>query len=266
MSHRKLDDLVSISDRLLAPDGCPWDREQTHQTLRPFVLEEAHEVVEAIDGGQSEDLREELGDLLFQVVFLSNLSKRGWGGGTFDIGDVIEAISTKLIRRHPHVFKPEEVQVSGSGEVLRNWEQIKMEEKKAKRESVLEGVPAALPGLARAQRLTEKAARVGFDWTGTAQVLEKLDEEMGELRRELEAPAPSQDRIEDELGDLLFVIVNLARHLSLNAEDALRRANGKFTRRFQAMEKTAKERGTPLSGLDADQLDALWNGAKADVG
>ena len=246
--------LVEIMQRLLGPNGCPWDREQTLQTLRPYVIEEAHEVVDAIDSGAPEDLREELGDLLLQIVFQSELARgRGW----FGPDDVVSAICDKLVRRHPHVFG--EQKVSGTAEVLANWEAIKAEEKAGR--GVLDGVPKALPALLRATRVGEKAARAGFDWPELAGARAKVDEELAELDEAVRSG--ERERIEHELGDVLFALVSVARKLDVDAEAALRGTLDRFSQRVRTVETIAKEQGAELSSLSAAALDRLWTQAKA---
>ncbi len=254
---RSLTRLVEIMQRLLAPGGCPWDREQTLQTLRPYVTEEAHEVVDAIDSGSPEELREELGDLLLQIVFQSELARaQGW----FGPDDVVAAICDKLVRRHPHVFG--DVQVSGTSEVLANWEVIKAQEKQGR--GVLDGVPKALPALLRASRVGDKAARVGFDWPDLAGARSKVDEELGELD---EALASGDARaIEHELGDVLFALVSVARKASVDPEAALRGTLDRFGARVRAVEQAAADSGSALSALSPEALDALWQAAKAQHG
>jgi tetrapyrrole methylase family protein/MazG family protein/ATP diphosphatase len=240
--------------RLLAPNGCPWDREQTLQTLRPFVVEEAHEVVDAIDSGSPKDLREELGDLLLQIVFQSELARiEGW----FGPDDVVDAICDKLIRRHPHVFG--DVTVKDTAEVLANWEVLKAEEKKGR--GVLEGVPKALPALLRALRVGEKAARVGFDWPDSAGARAKLNEELSELDEAL----ASGDRgaAERELGDVLFALVSVARKADIDPEAALRGTLDRFGQRVRKVETEVTGRGQELSQVSPEQLDLLWEAAKA---
>jgi MazG family protein len=247
--------LVQIMQRLLAPDGCPWDREQTLQTLRAYVIEEAHEVVDAIDRGAPEDLCEELGDLLLQIVFQAELARaQGW----FGPDDVVTAICDKLVRRHPHVFG--ETKVSGTAEVLANWEVIKAEEKRGR--GALDGVPVALPGLLRALRMSEKAARVGFDWPDGQGARDKVGEELSEL----DAAVAAGDRreIERELGDVLFALANYARKLELDPETALRQTLARFAERVSAVERAAAAQGRTVDELGAEQLDALWSAAKAD--
>lgn len=292
--------LVAIMERLLDPDGCPWDREQTHESLKPYVIEEAYEVCEAVDAGDAEALREELGDLALQVVFHAALARRE---KAFDIDDVMSEICAKLIRRHPHVFG--DVDVEGAQGVLRNWEQIKREEKERKaREraaaangeanaasappphglqaddaggaasapptaapagpvpSALDGVPRALPALTRATRVQEKAARIGFDWDRTEEVWKKVEEELRELR-EAEASGDTK-HISEELGDLLFALVNLSRFLGVHAEESLQLTNNKFIRRFRRVETFARARGLDLSRMTLPEMDALWDEAKAE--
>jgi tetrapyrrole methylase family protein/MazG family protein/ATP diphosphatase len=251
---RTLPRLVQIMQRLLAPDGCPWDREQTLESLRTYVIEEAHEVVDAIDRGSPDELREELGDLLLQIVFQAELARaKGW----FGPDDVVAAISEKLVRRHPHVFG--DVQVSGSSEVLVNWELIKAKEKQGR--GALDGVPVALPALMRAQRMSEKAARVGFDWPDGQGARDKVSEEQGEF----DQAVSSGDRaaMEHELGDLLFAIVNHARKLELDPEAALRGTLARFATRVRTVEAAIAAQGRSLEGLSAAELDVLWQQAKA---
>jgi MazG family protein len=248
------DRLVEIMARLRAPGGCPWDREQDHQSIRKYVIEEAYEVAEAIDGGDPRELCTELGDLLLQVVFHAQMACEE---RRFDISDVCRAIAEKLLRRHPHVFG--DVQVGGASEVVRNWEQIKAAER-GPSASAIDGVPRALPALQRAERLGEKASRVGFDWASAAEVLAKIDEE----RRELDAALDGGERarIEDEIGDLLLAVANLARKLEIEPERALSRAVDRFAERFRHAERSARSSGTDLAELDPDALDALWTAAK----
>lgn len=244
--------LVQVMRRLLAPDGCPWDREQTLESLRPYVIEEAHEVVDAIDQGSPDALREELGDLLLQVVFQAELARaKGW----FGPDDVVEGICDKLTRRHPHVFG--EVKVQDAAQVVQNWEAIKAREKAGR--GALDGVPESLPALLRAQRVGEKAARVGFDWPDYAGAREKLDEELAEL--DLAVASGDSVAAGEELGDVLFSLVNMARKQGLDAEGALRMTLQRFTRRVRAVERALGERAA--SELPPEELDALWERAKA---
>jgi len=253
---QSLPQLVEIMQRLLAPDGCPWDREQTFESLRPYVVEEAHEVVDAIDRGAPEELREELGDLLLQIVFQAELARaQGW----FGPDDVVRAICEKMVRRHPHVFGDQKV--SGSAEVLARWEQIKAQEKAGR--GVLDGVPKALPALLRAARMGEKAGRVGFDWPDPPAARAKVDEELAEL--DVALRDGDRERIEQELGDVLFALVSVARKLDVDPEAALRGTLDRFGQRVRWVEKHAKEQGQDLAALDADALDGLWQRAKAGV-
>ena len=227
--------IVELMQRLLAPDGCPWDREQTFETLRKYTLEEACEVIDAIDSGDREALSGELGDLLLQVVFQAEL---GRNEGKFGPDDVVRGICEKLVRRHPHVFG--DVEVSDAAEVLTNWERIKAQEGKQKKGGgILGGVPRSLPALTRAQRVGEKVARVGFDWPDARGSRAKVTEEIGELDEAIERG--DKEKIEEELGDALFAIVNLARHVDVDAEGALRRTIDKFTKRFAHVEKRVEE-------------------------
>jgi len=253
------DRLVKIMDRLRDPGGCPWDREQTLSTLAPYLLEEAHEVAEAVAADDPDRLCEELGDLLLQIVFMARIGRES---GCFDIDDVCHGISDKMIRRHPHVFADREV--SGADEVVRNWEDIKRDEKAHQpTSSVLDGVPAALPGLLKAFRMTEKAAAVGFDWRKPADVMEKMREEMDELEAELvEGTDAASARIRAEMGDVLFVMANLARHLGVEPETALQQTNTTFKRRFECMEALARQRGEDLRRMSLEDQDALWEEAK----
>jgi tetrapyrrole methylase family protein/MazG family protein len=241
---------VKVMARLRGPGGCPWDAEQTHRTLAKHLLDETYELIEAIETQGEEAIAEELGDLLLQVVFHAQM---GTDAGAFDIDDVAEGIVSKLVRRHPHVFG--DVEVSGAGEVVANWDVIKEHEKE--RSSVVEDVPETLPALAYAQKLQRRAGRSGFDWRSVDGALEKVREEAGELALESDP-----QRREDELGDLLFAVAALARHLDLDAESALRRAARKFRDRFSAVERLASERGTTLRDLGDEDLDALWEEAK----
>lgn len=257
--------LVELMQRLLAPDGCPWDREQTFSTLRRYVLEEACEVVDAIDGGDRKELCAELGDLLLQVVFQAELARLE---GAFGPDDVVAAICDKLVRRHPHVFA--DASVEGASDVLRNWERIKAAERASapdkKDRGVLGGVARALPALTRAQRVGEKVSRVGFDWPDARGSREKVNEEIRELDQAI--ASGDKDKIEAEMGDVLFALVNLSRHVEIDAEGALRRTIDKFTRRFDHVESRVKEThgGWPTSiasdKLTLEELDGYWEEAK----
>lgn len=246
--------LQEIVARLRAPDGCPWDREQTHRSIRKYVIEEAYEVAEAIDHDAPAELCAELGDLLLQVVFHAEMAQEA---GRFTIDDVCRGIVDKMRRRHPHVFG--DVPVAGSADVVRNWEAIKQRERGADA-SVIDGVPRALPALQRAERIGEKAARVGFDWPDVDGVLRKVDEERAELAEALHSG--DRARIADELGDLLLATANLARKLDLEPEQALGAAVDRFSDRFRRMESTARQEGTDLQALPADDLDRRWERAK----
>ena len=261
--------LVEIMQRLLAPDGCPWDREQSPETLRRYVLEEACEVIDAIDSRDRASLREELGDLLLQVVFLGELMRRE---GAFGPDDIVRGIADKLVRRHPHVFA--DTKVTGADQVLENWERIKAAEKKDR--GLLDSVPRSMPALTRAQRIGEKVERVGFDWPDARGSRAKVSEEVGELDRAM--AEGDHARVEEELGDVLFAIVNLARHVKIDAESALRKTTEKFQRRFAHVEARVKERhggfpaptseggaasGGPAGGkLPLEELDRYWEEAK----
>jgi MazG family protein len=256
MPRRSFDDLVNLMKTLRGPDGCPWDRKQTLPDLKPFVIEEAYEVVDAVDRDDRQALMEEVGDLLLESVFIAEITREE---GSFDIYDSITAIHDKLVRRHPHVFA--DVEANDAEQVLVNWEKQKNEERKAENKSVLSGVPAALPAALKASRLTEKAARVGFDWRKTDDVFDKLDEEIGELREAVKGGDTS--RIEDEMGDLLFTIANIARKTGVNPEEALQSTNRKFIRRFEAMESAVRASGRNLDQLSLEEMDTLWEQAKA---
>ncbi|GAK61284.1 MazG family protein [Candidatus Vecturithrix granuli] len=250
-----LEDLIELMATLRSEQGCPWDRKQTKDTIKPYIIEEAYEVVEAVDERNPEKIREELGDLLFEIVFYAQLLKEEDG---IDIYDIIETVHTKMIRRHPHVFG--EVKVSNAEEVLVNWEQIKKEEKKAERKSVLDGVPKHLPSLLRAHRIQSKASHVGFEWENFHQVLEKLDEEFSELRQAYKHE--NLEEIEDEFGDLLFVLVSIARFLHVNPDDALRKAITKFIERFTQIERAMQTMNKDWKDLSGEEMDALWQQAK----
>jgi ATP diphosphatase len=255
-----VDRLLAIMARLRDKDrGCPWDVEQTFETIVPYTIEEAYEVADAIERGDMDDLRSELGDLLFQVVFHARMAEER---GSFDFTEVADAISDKLVRRHPHVFGAELAKADGAAQKAR-WEDIKAEERKAKAQTgVLDDVPVGLPALARAAKLTKRAARVGFDWPSTEEVFAKLDEEVAELRAEIAAGDTA--RAAEEMGDLLFVLANLARKLGVEPEDALRGANAKFIRRFAFIEAALARDGRRPEESTLEEMDALWDAAKAD--
>jgi tetrapyrrole methylase family protein / MazG family protein len=259
------EDLVAVQARLRAPGGCPWDREQTHATLRTYLIEETYEVLDAIEKANSDELAEELGDLLLQVLFHADLAREA---GAFDIAHVISGIHDKMIRRHPHVFG--NVKAETSSEVLKNWAQLKAKEKQAAAKgsessssSLLQGVPRNLPALLEAYQMTRRAAQVGFDWDSAEGIFDKLEEEAAELRAALD----SSDRraIEEEVGDLLFSLVNLARFLKLDPEVTLRSANLKFKNRFEQMEAEALHEGRSLSEYSKEELELLWSSAKLKV-
>jgi MazG family protein len=260
--------LVEIMRALRAADGCPWDREQTHASLRPFLLEETYEVLDAIESGEPAQLREELGDFLYEAVFLAQISEEA---GDFSIADAIEAISDKLVRRHPHVFAkhtPDGAPVSAQS-VIDKWESMKARERAARdsagdvAKTTLSGVPKTLPSLLRAYEISARAAAVGFDWARPADVLDKIEEEVAEVRREVESGATGHlSRAEEEMGDLLFAIANLSRKLGIEPEAALRRANDKFTRRFDAMERAFMNRGRTLSAASLEEMETEWGRIK----
>ncbi len=260
---------MALQARLRAPNGCPWDREQTHDSLRTYLLEETYEVLEALDAADDARLADELGDLLLQVVFHAEIAREQ---GRFDVRDVIRHIHEKLVRRHPHVFGS--VRARTAAQVLKNWEQLKQEERqaalvrsrgtKAKTPaSLLDGVSKTLPALLEAYQLTRRAARVGFDWDRVEGLFDKLGEETAELRGALRR-GESTER-EEEIGDLLFVAVNLARFLDIDPEIALKRANRKFGARFRQMEQTAAQGGRRLADLPKGDLEALWEAAKGNA-
>jgi MazG family protein len=255
--------LLEVMARLRAPEGgCPWDLEQDFASIAPYTIEEAYEVADAIARGDLEDLKDELGDLLLQVVYHAQMASEA---GLFDFDQVAAAIADKMIRRHPHVFGTAEV--DGARAQSRAWEAVKAEERASKtggaksRDGVLDDVPLALPALVRAAKLQRRAARVGFDWPEPGQVLDKIEEEVAELRAELKG-STSTERLSDEIGDLLFAAVNLARHLEVDPEAALRQANAKFERRFRAIEQALGASGRRLEDASLDEMEALWQRAK----
>ena len=255
MKVQPLYELVKIMEKLRAKDGCPWDRKQTHKTLKPYLIEEAYEVISAIDNMNDEELKEELGDLLLQVIFHAQIAKEE---GRFNIDDVAKGIVEKLIRRHPHVFG--NVKVSGSDEVLENWEKIKKTEGK---NSVFDGVPDGLPALLKARRVQEKAKRVGFDWDSIDGTLDKVKEEFDELSVAIKND--KKNEISEEFGDLLFSLVNVSRFLGIDAEDSLRQTVDKFMRRFMKMEKIVKNReDKDLTNYTLDELDKIWEDVKEE--
>lgn len=254
---RAVETLLGLMERLRAPDGCPWDREQTLLSLRQYLIEEAYEVIDAIEAEDPARHVEELGDLLLQVVFQAQLAKEK---NQFEFKDVAEAISAKLIRRHPHVFA--DVQVANSNEVLKNWEQIKAGEKKSGPRSVVEGVPRHLPALQKAHQVQSRVARVGFDWNAAQDVVDKIAEELDEVREALTEGDP--DKIREEIGDLLFAVVNLSRFQKMNAEELLGETIKKFTRRFQVVEARVHASGKKLQECSLAELEAHWTEAKRE--
>jgi MazG family protein len=249
---RSFDELVNLMTRLRGPEGCPWDRKQTLPDLKPYIIEEAYEVVDAIDRDDRSALAEEVGDMLLEAVFVAEITREE---GTFDIYDSITAIHDKLVRRHPHVFA--DVVANDAEQVLVNWEKLKQDERKAENKSLLAGVPQSMPALLKASRLTEKAARVGFDWRRTEDVFDKVDEEIAELR---EAVASGDTaHVHEEIGDLLFTIANIARKVNVNPEEALQSTNRKFMSRFASMESRVET----FEGLSLEEMDQLWDDAKS---
>ncbi|MFU2137025.1 nucleoside triphosphate pyrophosphohydrolase [Gallibacterium anatis] len=255
----KLEKFAEIIAKLRDPNGgCPWDLEQTYQTMPPHILEEAYEVVEAINQDDRKELKEELGDLLMQVVFLSKLAQEE---GAFTLDDVIDGITDKIIRRHPHVFG--EIKAENSDEVLKNWENIKQQERYQKEQfSILDNVPIALPSLLRAAKLQKRCAKVGFDWSELEPTIQKVEEELQEVRDEVSKQPQNPQTIEEEIGDLLFASVNVARHLKLNPEEALRKANLKFERRFRQVEQSILASGRQLEQVSLAEMDLIWDQVK----
>jgi nucleoside triphosphate diphosphatase len=250
--------VLEVMARLRDPEhGCPWDLAQTFETIAPYTLEEAFEVADAIERGDPEALRDELGDLLFQVVFHARLAEEQ---GAFDFAAVADALTDKMRRRHPHVFGTAEIADAGAQTVA--WEAHKARERAARSEGILDGVPVGLPALARAQKLGRRAARVGFDWPDAEAVLGKLAEETGELEAAMAAREHAPEAVQEELGDLLFTIANLARHLDVDAEGALRRASLKFEQRFRALEARLAGAGRTPEDAGTDELERLWNEVK----
>ena len=258
---RKLERLIEIMARLRAPDGCPWDREQSFDTIKKFTVEETYEVLDAIDRRDWADLREELGDYILQAVFYAQMASEE---SLFSLGDCLDAINEKLVRRHPHIFGDETARTGD--EVLKLWEAVKTAEKRDKGEKVdlpkglLDGIPRAQPALIEAQQISSRAARSGFDWSNADDVVAKLNEEIAEFRAAREAG--SADQMEDELGDLMFTIVNLARFAKVDPEQALRRTNAKFRKRFAHVETSLAAKGESVTGSSIETLEALWQEAK----
>lgn len=258
MKKADIQKLVDLMARLRGPNGCPWDKDQTRETLKPMLIEETYEVLDALDDPDPNELKDELGDLLFQVVFHSQIAAER---DEFTLADVIDRNYEKMVRRHPHVFGDADYKTSA--DVLRHWEDIKAAEKgeSAKpKASLLDGMPKFLPPLSEAYQLTSKAARVGFDWSHLDEVLVKLQEELDELKQAVESK--DAESIRDEVGDVIFVMVNIARFLNVDAESALRQTNRKFVRRFQYIEQTLKAQGKTLNESTLDEMDALWQEAK----
>jgi MazG family protein len=248
--------LIAIMKKLRHPlRGCPWDLEQTPQSLKEYILEEAHELMAAIDRGQDEEIKEELGDLLLQIVFLARLAEEK---NKFSIRDVIATICEKLIRRHPHIFSS--LKVNGADDVKANWEKIKIREKN--KQSIISDYPRSMPALLLANRIASQASGVGFDWNDAGKAFAKVTEEMAELQEEIRAKRFHEAA--SEIGDLLFAVANVARLLKINPEFALAQTNQKFTRRFRFMEKELKKQGNEIGSLSVDELDALWNQAKGE--
>lgn len=254
-TRHPVDKLVELMSTLRSPCGCPWDKEQTRNSLTPFLIEEAYEVVEAIEGGNPRELKDELGDLLFQIIFHCQIAREQ---GQFDLYDVAEHSHAKMKNRHPHVFG--DVQLETSADVLANWEEIKKKEENRKKNSMLEGLPKELPALLKAHRVQDKAARVGFDWERLDQVIDKVEEEIGEFRETLHTKDP--ERMEEELGDVFFSLVNVSRFIGVNPEEALRKTVSKFIHRFKYIEEKAAEAGRSLSDMTLEEMDRLWEEAK----
>jgi len=252
----EFDKLIYLMKRLRGPNGCPWDREQTLEKLKPYLIEESYEVLDAIDNGIPERIKEELGDLLFQIMFISEIFEEK---GHFNINDVINNLFEKMVRRHPHVFS--NISVRDSNEVLKNWSRIKEEE--GTKESILDGIPNILPSLLRAHRIGEKASMVGFDWDNKEDVYKKVEEEMEELKNSISYE--SHERIEEEFGDLLFAIVNLGRFLKINSEEALRKGIERFIDRFRYIEKKIKEDRRDIRETSIEEMEKLWNESKRTI-
>jgi tetrapyrrole methylase family protein/MazG family protein len=252
---RGIKPLVSLMKRLRGPQGCPWDRAQTQRSLTPFVIEEAYEVVGAIEEGRPQSLKEELGDLLFQIIFLSRIAEEK---RAFDIYDVIDSSVEKMRRRHPHVFGSKKADTAE--EVLRHWAEIKKEERKAKKTGLLSDVPVAMPALLRAHKISAKASKIGFDWKNINEVIKKVEEEVCEFKKAVRKKDPAS--IEEEVGDMLFSLVQVARFLEVDPEEALRKTIGKFISRFHYIEKEIRKKGSRLSKTGIDEMERLWQEAK----
>lgn len=258
MQKKLFESLVDVIATLRGENGCPWDREQTHTSLKSTLIEETYETVEAIDSGDSNHLKEELGDLLLNIMLQAQIADES---ENFDIYDVIESLTEKLIRRHPHVFG--NVDVENADEVVKNWESIKSQEEGYEdRKSVLDGIPNALPSLLRSQKIQKRAARVGFDWDNISDIFNKVVEELDEVNDSIKKN--DQDEIELEIGDLLFSVVNLCRFVDLHAEETLRKANRKFIRRFKRMETELNLQGKNISDQSLEELDRIWDEVKKD--
>lgn len=250
--------LLDLIRTLRAENGCPWDRKQTPKSFHPYILEEYHELIQAMDKGETSEILDEMGDLIFLVVFVAYMYEQD---GITTIREILGHVIDKMRRRHPHVFA--DVKVNGAQDVVANWRKIKAgEENIRQRESILDGIPRSLPALSRAQKLSARAARVGFDWTGPQEVFKKIDEEYGELEQAV-ATGP-YEKIREELGDLIFAIVNAARHLNVNSEAALDETSDKFERRFRFIEKSLKARGKSLEESTLEEMDVVWNQAKKE--
>jgi tetrapyrrole methylase family protein/MazG family protein len=257
MEHKGFADLVAIMARLRGKDGCPWDRRQTKEDLKPFLIEETYEILEALDKGDDQGLQEELGDLLFHIIFMARIAEEE---GAFDINDVILGIAEKMRRRHPHVF--EGAEVSDAHEVEANWAKLKAAEKPSG--SLMQGLPLHLPALMRAFRLTQRASHVGFDWEHTDQVWAKLEEELKEFQQALREER--KEALQEELGDILFTLVNLARFVGVDPEDALRRTTNKFAQRFTYIEQRLQKQGKTPQEVSLAEMDALWEQSKGKKG
>jgi tetrapyrrole methylase family protein/MazG family protein len=271
MPRYSFSDLLQIMARLRAPNGCPWDREQTHESLLPYLIEEAHEFIDAVESKDAADMREELGDVLLQVVFHAEVAREA---GTFDIDGVIQDISEKLVRRHPHVFGQgsEKTEADDADAVVAQWDQIKKAEKgdpsgaHAPAPSVLDGIPRSLPPFPKALKISRKAVKAGFEWPDWTGVAAKVREELAEFEAEAVAhqKAGNRDKLEGELGDILFSVVNLARVFDIDPERALARTNAKFTGRFRAMEEMAAKAGKPFESHSLEEMEALWTRVKKE--
>lgn len=260
---KKIKQLLGIMKTLRSPGGCPWDLKQTHESILSHMIEEAYETQEAALKKNWDHFREELGDLLFQVVFHSQMaSEKGW----FDFHDVCDGISKKLIHRHPHVFKKtKKTKVKTADDVLKNWEQLKQEEKKGKAGGLLGDMPVAVPALWKAYRIGQKVGQVGFEFPNMSSAMEKVEEELGEWKKELGKKKRENKKVEEEFGDLLFSLVNVSRFLKINPELALQKANQKFTKRFQKVEKLVKKKGLNFKQMSIPELDQLWNEVKSSL-